>query len=104
VTEKLGDTQNNVTQVNIFAHVGVNENGELNEITPEAEKEITRTGTHEDNHVGGVPDTGKFINLALESEMVNDPQNIIKYDSKGTNALDSQRSLILKTAEENVKQ
>lgn len=63
--------------------------------------EITKTGSHEDQHPGGVPDIGDGTNPELETKMSRDPKgNIMDYSNDGTNVLPEQRSLILRTAEE----
>src|SRR5690554_5597447 len=98
-TKNVGDTQNNETQVNIYAHIG--KDGKLGELTLDSLSEITKTGSHEDQHPGGVPDIGDGTNPELETKMSRDPKgNIMDYSNDGTNVLPEQRSLILRTAEE----
>lgn len=106
-TSKIGDTQNNRTQVNIAGHFQIDGTGTYMQIPEEDSKleEISHSGAHEDGHVTGLDHPGQEKDMELRKDTQPDNyQNLMNPRGKGTHLTAKQRSLIIRTIEAQQKQ
>lgn len=94
-TAKIGDTQKNRVQINVYGHIGTD--GKLIP-NPEGDTEMAETGAHENGHVVGGNHVFEFANsVKVEQEIEKDPNNMMR---NGTNMGPNQRSKMIKLIEE----
>ncbi|MDB9384710.1 hypothetical protein PN465_21195 [Nodularia spumigena CS-584] len=104
--DKIGDTQNNHSEVNVVAVFGQDADGNIM-YSDSKLSESSYTGTHEDGHKAGLKHPGEYnytTDLKLHQQINNDGNNnLMKPNGGGTNITPLQRSLIIKTVEEQQK-
>lgn len=81
LTSKIGDTQDNRTQINVGLDINMEwtNEGQINFGNKQNRSDIARTGAHEDGHVVGLKHT--------DSEVKKNPQNLMHESPTGTQIL-----------------
>lgn len=94
VTDKIGDTQNNKTQINVglTSNMEWTDQGQINFENKERRSELAIVGSHEDGHVLGLKHTATPKNLMLPGDT-----------GKGTQVTPSQRTQAIESIEKQQK-
>lgn len=97
LTSKIGDTQDNRTQINVGLDINMEwtNEGQINFDNKQNRSDIARTGAHEDGHVVGLKHT--------DSEVKKNPQNLMHESPTGTQITPAQRTQIIRLIESQQK-
>lgn len=97
LTSKIGDTQDNRTQINVGLDINMEwtNEGQINFENKQNRSDIARTGAHEDGHVVGLKHT--------DSEAKKNPQNLMRESPTGAQITPAQRTQVIKLIESQQK-
>lgn len=100
LTDKIGDTQNNRTQVNMGNTVELDSNGQTKLDNKSEQKDLAVTGAHEDLHTVGLRH-GDDKNNTNQQAQNKDSNNIMngQYGDKKTNVTSEQRTQVIQSIE-----
>ncbi len=97
VTDKIGDTQNNKTQINVGLEINMewNNDGTINFNNSQKRSDVAVRGSHEDGHVLGLQHS--------DNEVQKDPKNLLRPTASGSNVSPVQRTQVINQIEEQQK-
>ncbi|QYJ68822.1 DUF6443 domain-containing protein [Flavobacterium litorale] len=104
-TDEIGNTQENLMEVNVLTIFGTDGQGHINVSKENGRTSASKTGTHEDGHMGGLKhpedyDYSPSVRKLHQEINVDGTNNLMTQGINATNITPLQRSVIINTVEE----